>query len=64
MLVEQTVRYLAPVRLGESVTGEIAVLALREDRPFARLSVRVTREDGMRVVEGEATVLIEPPGSA
>lgn len=64
VLVEQTVRYLAPVRPGESVTGEIAVLALREDRPFARLSVRVTREDGTRVVEGEATVLIEPPGSA
>ena len=63
VLVEQTLRYLAPVRPGESVTGEIEVLALREDRPFARLGVRVTREDGTRAVEGEATVLIESTGA-
>lgn len=63
VLVEQTLRYLAPVRPGESITGEIEVLALREDRPFARLGVRVTREDGTRAVEGEATVLIESTGA-
>ena len=64
VFMSQELRYLAPVRPGESVTGEIEVLAVREDRPFARLGVRVTREDGTRAVEGEATVLIEPPGSA
>ncbi len=60
VLVEQTLRYLAPVRPGDSITGEIRVLALREDRRTARLGVRVTREDGTRAVEGEATVLIDP----
>lgn len=60
VLVEQTLRYLAPVRPGDRVTGEIEVLALREDRATARLGVRVTREDGTRAVEGEATVLIDP----
>jgi acyl dehydratase len=61
VLLEQRLRYLAPVRPGETITGEIEVLALREDRPIARLGVRVTRADGTRAVEGEATVLIEPP---
>ena len=65
MLLQQSLRYLAPVRPGESITSEVEVLALRNDRPIARLGVRVTRDDGTRVVEGEATVLVEqiPPGS-
>ncbi|MEK7285159.1 MAG: MaoC family dehydratase, partial [Chloroflexota bacterium] len=61
VLLEQTLRYLAPVRPGESITGEVEVLAVRECRPIARLGVRVTREDGTRAVEGEATVLMESP---
>ena len=64
VLVRQSLSYLAPVRPGETVTGEIEVLALRVDKPIARLGVRVTREDGTRVVEGEATVLVERPASA
>lgn len=59
--LEKSVRYLAPVRPGERITGEIEVLALREDRPIARLGFRVTREDGTRALDGEATVLMEGP---
>ena len=59
VLVQQSLRYLAPVRPGDTITGEIEVLAVREDRPIARLGVRVTRGDGTRAVEGEATVLME-----
>ena len=59
VLMRQSLRYLAPVRPGETVTGTIEILALREDKPIARLGVRVTSEDGTPVVEGEATVTVE-----
>lgn len=64
VLLEQRLRYLAAVRPGEAITGEVEIIALREDRPAARLSLRVSREDGSRAIEGEATVLIEPDGPA
>ena len=59
VLGRQSLRSLAPVRPGETVTGTIEILALREDKPIARLGVRVTSEDGTPVVEGEATVTVE-----
>jgi len=59
VLMRQSLHYLAPVRPGETVTGTIEILALREDKPIARLGVRVTSENGTPVVEGEATVTVE-----
>ncbi len=59
VLIRQSLSYLAPVRPGDTITGSIEIVALREDKPIARLGVHVTREDGTRVVEGEATVLVE-----
>ena len=61
VLVESRLRYLAPVRPGDTITGEVEVVAVRDDKPLARLAVRVTRQDGTRAVEGEATVLVEQP---
>ncbi len=59
VLVRQSLRYLAPVRPGESVTGLVEILEVREDKPLVRLGVRITRDDGTLAVEGEATVLVE-----
>lgn len=60
VLLERSVRYLAPVRPGERISGEVEIVELRPDRHRARVRFRVTRDDGTRVVEGEATVLVEP----
>ena len=63
VFLEQHLRYVAPVRPGDTITGEVEVLSLREDKPIVRLAVRVDRQDAVRVLEGEATVYVmEPTG--
>lgn len=61
VFMSQELRYLAPVRVGDEITGEVVVLSAREDKPIVRLEVRVTRGDGTRVIEGEASVYVMRP---
>lgn len=61
VFLEQQLRYTAPVRPGDTITGEVEVLAVRADKPIVRLAVRVTRQDGVRVLEGEAAVYVMRP---
>ena len=61
VFMSQDLRYLAPVRIGETITGEVEVLSARDDKPIVRLAVRVTRDDGTRVLEGEASVYVMRP---
>jgi acyl dehydratase len=46
--------FLAPVRPGDAITGEVTVVEAREDKPIARLEMRVIRGDGTIVVKGTA----------
>jgi acyl dehydratase len=47
-------RFLAPVRPGDTITGEVEVTSAREDKPITKLDTRVVRGDGVVVVEGTA----------
>jgi acyl dehydratase len=47
-------RFLAPVRPGDVITGTVEVTAARTDKPITELDVRVTRDDGVVAVEGSA----------
>ena len=47
-------RFLAPVRPGDVITGTVQVTAARRDKPITELVVRVTRDDGVLAVEGSA----------
>lgn len=64
VFMSQSLRYTAPVRPGDTITGEVEVLEVKPDRPIARLAVRVTRDDGALVLEGDAWVYVARPGSA
>ena len=64
VFLSQELRYVAPVRPGDTITGEVEVLAVREDKPIVELAVRVTRDDGTRVLEGKAVVYVMRPGGA
>ena len=44
----------APVRPGDTITGEVTVVESREDKPVARLDTRVVRDDGTVVLSGTA----------
>ena len=61
VFMSQDLRYLAPVRFGDTITGEVEVLSVREDKPIVRLGCRVSRDDGTVVLEGEASVYVMRP---
>jgi acyl dehydratase len=47
-------RFTAPVRPGDTITGEVEVLEVREDKPITRLRTSVRRQDGVIALEGTA----------
>ncbi len=55
--------FRAPVRPGDSITGEVEVVKVRDDKPITELSTRVLVADGTVVLEGTAVCYTMPlPG--
>ncbi len=54
----QTMKFKAPVRIGDTLTVNIEVTGKREGRNIATLSTVVTNQHGKKVVTGEATALV------
>jgi len=52
--------FKAPVRPGETITGEVEVTNVRPDKPITELQTRVTRDDGTLVLEGDAVCYTMP----
>ena len=46
--------FTAPVRPGDTVTGEVEVLEVRDDKPITKLATRVVRDDGVVALQGTA----------
>lgn len=46
--------FTAPVRPGDTITGEVEVIEARTDKPVTRLRTRVVRQDGVVVLDGTA----------
>ena len=55
--LSQTLRFNAPVFLGDTVTARVTIKHVREDKPVVTLETVCTNQRGERVVEGEAVVL-------
>jgi acyl dehydratase len=53
VFMSQSLRYLAPTYLGDTLTAEIEVLAVKPDKPVCQLKAIVTNQDGAVVLEGE-----------
>lgn len=47
-------KFTAPVRPGDTITGEVEVVEVREDKPITKLATRVVRQDGVVALEGTA----------
>ena len=47
-------RFLAPCRPGDTITGQVEVTSVREDKPITTLDTRVVRGDGVVAIEGTA----------
>ena len=52
----QTLRFLAPIHIGDTVTVTVKVVALREEKRIVTLHTECTNQHGTLVVSGEATV--------
>ena len=46
--------FKAPVRPGDTITGEVEVTKVREDKPISELATRVLLSYGTVVLEGDA----------
>lgn len=52
--------FKAPVRPGDSITGQVEIMKVRADKPITELRARVIRDDGTVVLEGDAVCYTMP----
>ncbi len=54
VFLSQNWKFTAPVFIGDTITAEAEVLSVHERKPVCQLQIRVTRQNGEVVLEGEA----------
>ncbi len=47
-------KFTAPVFIGDTISAEAEVVSVHESKPVSQLRIKVTRQDGETVLEGEA----------
>jgi 3-hydroxybutyryl-CoA dehydratase len=52
----QTLKFLAPVHIGDTVTVSVEVIGVREEKRLLTLRTDCTNQNGTPVITGEATV--------
>lgn len=52
----QTLKFVAPVFIGDEVTVRVTVISVRDDKPIAKLETVCVNQRNEIVIEGEATV--------
>jgi acyl dehydratase len=60
VFLELNLRFLAPVRPGDTITAEAEVTGVRTDKPITELAVAVVRDDDVRALEGTAVCYTMP----
>ncbi|WP_119071936.1 MaoC family dehydratase [Aggregatilinea lenta] len=56
----QTLKFKAPVFIGDTVTATVEVIKIRADRGIVTLDTTCVNQDGTVVLEGEAVVMLPP----
>jgi 3-hydroxybutyryl-CoA dehydratase len=60
----QSLKFLAPVRIGDEVTAEATVTDWNPTKRIMRLTTRCFNQNGVDVLTGEAVLLVEPVEAA
>lgn len=53
----QSLKFVRPIFVGETVTAKVEVTSVRDDKPIAVISTQVLNANGEVAVDGEATVM-------
>jgi acyl dehydratase len=53
----QSLKFVRPIFVGETVTAKVKVTSVRDDKPIAVISTQVLNANGEVAVDGEATVM-------
>lgn len=56
--LSQSVSFLAPVYLGDTITATVTVSKFRPEKGVLTLLTECTNQDGVKVVDGQAVVLV------
>ena len=56
--LSQTVKFLAPVRIGDTITAEVEVVEKYDEKKRLKLKTVVYNQEGKVVVDGEALVML------
>lgn len=54
VFLSQNWKFIAPVFIGDTITAEAEVIGKHETKPVTQLKIKITRQDGDTVLEGEA----------
>lgn len=54
VFLNQNWNFVAPVYIGDTITAEAEVLKVHPTKPVTTLGIKITRQDGEVVLEGEA----------
>lgn len=60
VFLQTTWNFRAPVRPGDTITGEVEVKKVRQDKPITELETRITLSDGTVVLDGSAVCFTLP----
>lgn len=57
--IKQELKFLAPVRIGDTITAKVEVIEIIAEKNRLRLKTTCTNQEGTQVLDGEA--LVSPP---
>ncbi len=57
--ISQSLRFLAPAFVGDTLTATVTITGVRPDKPIATCDTVCRNQDGTTILKGEAVVLVE-----
>src|SRR6187401_2528578 len=54
VFLSQNWKFVAPVFIGDTITAEAEVISKHETKPVTQLKIKIVRQDGESVLEGDA----------
>jgi acyl dehydratase len=53
VFMSQSLRYLAPAYVGDTLTAEVEVIGLKPDKPVCQLRALIRNQEGTTILEGD-----------